>query len=337
MFRKNKLNVLVLGSQGMLGHDLYETLLADSRRADSKFGIVTGLDKDDFKKMGIDLTRPHALCMFFADSIKYDWVVNCVAMTDTRRAESCAEGRAESYRLNALVPKFIAESCAFNKTSMIHISTDYVFSGNANNFTNIDFTQDDSPFPVNIYGTHKLLGEEFIKEEFAKVDRKDFAILRTSWLYGDYRKKSFVHRFVANAVKCAMAGEEISVTKNEWSVPTNVDDLILAIRETMTTKRYGTFNAVCRYDSYVSRADFAEEILTHYVGMNEYCDMPNPLNEANVVPKENTNLLQTGNSTLQPQFICMRHWKDALHYFMSQYGNQILADAVEQAKQKSNS
>lgn len=337
MFRKKKLNILVLGSQGMLGHDLYETLLVDSRRAGSKFGIITGLDKDDFKKMNIDLTQPHALCLFFADSIKYDWVVNCVAMTDTKRAESCAEGRAESYRLNALVPKFIAESCAFSKTSMIHISTDYVFSENAKNFTHGEFIPDDPPFPANIYGTHKLLGEEFIKEEFAKMGRKDFAILRTSWLYGDFGKKSFVHRFVANAVKHAMTGEEISVTKNEWSVPTNVDDLILAIRETMTTRRYGTFNAICKYDNYVSRADFAEEILAYYVGMNEYCDMLNPLNEAKAVPKENSNLLQPGNSTLQPQFICMRHWKDALHYFMLKYGAQILADAIDLAKSKNNS
>ena len=109
------------------------------------------------------------------------------------------------------------------KTKLIHISTDYVFSELSNNADAINglFYIHSTVFPKNVYGMHKLLGEQFIKEVFANKE-KQYAILRTSWLYGAHNNKSFIHKFINNLVKTIKDGKtEIEVTENEVSIPTS--------------------------------------------------------------------------------------------------------------------
>jgi dTDP-4-dehydrorhamnose reductase len=125
-------------------------------------------------------------------------------MTDTKKIETDIAYRNRAYDVNALSLKHIAKTCAFNKIKLIHISTDYVFSQFSTadplpyncTFSSVDaFTEFSHEFPVNIYGMQKLIGEKFIKEGMKK---EQYAILRTSWLYGTHNCKSFVHKFLKN-------------------------------------------------------------------------------------------------------------------------------------------
>lgn len=358
MFLQKKMNILVLGSNGMLGYDVVEMLKKKSQAKNSNIGVVIGLDvKDD-----IDVCKRHDLGNYFMNSIHYDYCINCIAYTDTGKAESTSEGRDLDYKLNALAPKYIAESCAYWKTKLIHISTDYVFSQNSSYKNKVPdgfcpFSPGDAPFPVNTYGKNKLIGEQFIKEEF-RGREKDFAILRTSWLYGAHNNKSFIHKFIRNVVKTIMtsdkeSGVEVAMTENEISVPTSTKFVAECILDTIFRKRYGVLHAVC--DIYaasevntlrdepvgvvcgVSRVEFAKEILKNFNYDQHIIENAN-LSDIKIVPVK--------RDTYQPKFSAMfssfsissgsdltrYSWEDDLHDFIEQHGDQILSWAKDQCK-----
>ena len=123
-----KKNVIILGANGMLGHDVVELLINEQKKAQSCIGIVTPLTSKD-----IDITEPFALSEHVCRNrinppVKYDYVINCAAMTDTKKIETDITYRNKAYDVNALSLKHIANICAINKIKLIHISTDYVFS-----------------------------------------------------------------------------------------------------------------------------------------------------------------------------------------------------------------
>lgn len=125
-------------------------------------------------------------------------------------------------QLNVLAPRNIAKACNEHKIKLIHISTDYVFGGvkcrNADELYDIS----DLTAPAGTYGTHKHLGE---LEIMKYMHKHDYAIMRTSWLYGTHKQKSFIHKFLKNAA----LNHAIKMTSNEYSVPTSVAYVISEI------------------------------------------------------------------------------------------------------------
>jgi len=258
MFWKKKLSVLVLGSDGMLGTELFDALKAETLDPESHIGYVYGMGRPEID--AFRMTERHALGDFIRTHRKFDVCVNCIAMTDTYAAENTEEGERCSYMLNALLPGFLAESCAYWGMRLIHVSTDYVFGGEPGK-RDRPYCVEDTAWPKNVYGRHKLLGEETLKARFAgKTGR--YAILRTSWLYGKANSKSFVHKFVFNAVRAAKSGAtHIEVTENETSVPTSAEFLSKVIVEEFVKRNTsGVFHAVPRGPA-VTRADWAKDIL----------------------------------------------------------------------------
>ena len=267
-----KKNVLVLGSDGMLGHDLYRKLRKLS--VGGAVGIVYGMDGGEMRNLGVPYRR-HALGeLFFPSSVRFDVCVNCMAMTDTKAAEETQEGRELSYKLNALAPKFVAESCAHWKVKLVHVSTDYVFDQDDSADQNMPRDYSD-PNPRSIYGTHKLLGEQFVRNAYADAGMPNgYAVCRTSWLYGMHRSKSFVHKIIAAAVKAAAEGKDhLDVTSNERSVPTSTGFLCNFIIDRFVKEwRMGqVFHAVPHLPlgkgpCGVSRAEWAGAILKVFSG-----------------------------------------------------------------------
>ena len=82
MFECKDNNILVLGSNGMLGYDVFKTLVAMSMSKYFPINVVHGLDVDD----GFDFTQPNTLDAYLKHSIKYDYCINCIAHTDTNAA-----------------------------------------------------------------------------------------------------------------------------------------------------------------------------------------------------------------------------------------------------------
>lgn len=284
-----KKNVIILGANGMLGHDVVELLIDEQKKAQSCIGIVTPLTSKD-----IDITEQFALNKYVCKNqidppIKYNYVINCAAMTDTKKIETDAAYRSRAYDVNTLSLKHIASTCTFNKIKLIHISTDYVFSqfstkdqlpyGGSGTFSVVDaFTELSHEFPVNIYGMQKLIGEKFIKES---MKQSQYTILRTSWLYGAHNCKSFVHKFLKNFISKKKEHDasyndifEFEMTQNEYSIPTRSETLAYMILNTIKYNLHGIFAAcgtATSYSSYaVSRKQWAEEILKLWLNPEEF-------------------------------------------------------------------
>ena len=328
--RRFKKNILVLGSDGMLGHDVYEHFKALSEQAGSEIGEVTGLDVKDGIKVDEDIfSGDSSLGAFFRRSIWYDFCINCVAYTNTAAAEKQDEGYYDSYRLNALAPKYIARACAERDTKLIHVSTDYVFSQHSLHGAavgNSTYGTYDEQFPCNMYGLHKLLGEQFVKDEM----QDNYAILRTSWLYGAHNHKSFIHKFVRNVVKALNEGKtEIEMTSNEVSIPTCTSTVIDCMTKLVCDKWVsGTMHAVpfLLEEEQVSRCDFAQAILLCLQLFTNGCDFT----KVTLVHVER-NLLQP---TWSPMHSCfsmqLPYWRDALTEFMKKNGQEIVDWAIKQ-------
>ena len=320
LFGNKRLSVLVIGTDGMFGHDLYQILLDRSRSRHSRIGIVHGVDDAGIEREHLRTRR--GLSTLLGSSIHYDYVVNCIAYTDTKGAEN--DGKPLSYELNATVPMYFARACLGCGTKFIHISTDYVFSEWSDSArrdafaANTKFTPTDTPAPKNTYGLHKLVGEGLVMDVF-KERPKDVSILRTSWLYGNHGHKSFVHRFLSNiydSKEGRFREGRFDVTCNEFSIPTSTQDLSACVIDTMTRGRHGILHAtnesLCGIT--VSRIDFANEILSeirkHY---GEQIDkvVLNPVSVHGMHPL---------NSTLETSFDlfmdCKITWHDSLEAFI---------------------
>jgi dTDP-4-dehydrorhamnose reductase len=147
----------IAGGYGMLATDLIAAL-----RARGIEPIVT--DRDD-----LDITSPAQVARGFADA---DVVVNCAAYTAVDAAE---EDEAVAFAVNATGPGVIARACSEMGLRMVHISTDYVFAGDART----PYPEDAPLNPKGAYGRTKAAGETQVRDSGA-----DALIVRTAWLYG---------------------------------------------------------------------------------------------------------------------------------------------------------
>ncbi|CAM5746047.1 putative dTDP-4-dehydrorhamnose reductase [Streptomyces afghaniensis 772] [Streptomyces afghaniensis] len=152
---------LITGAGGMLGHDVVEEL---TRRGED----VVGLDR-----AALDITRPAAVDTAVREH-RPDLVVNCAAYTAVNDAES---DEARALGINGDGPRLLARACAAHGARMIHVSTDYVFSGEART---TPYPEDHPTGPRTAYGRTKLAGERAVLEELPGSS----AVVRTAWLYG---------------------------------------------------------------------------------------------------------------------------------------------------------
>jgi dTDP-4-dehydrorhamnose reductase len=150
---------LVTGAGGQLGTDVVEILAA--YRAD-----VVACDH-----AALDVTDPDAVDGVLLGAAP-DVVVNCAAYTDVDGAET-DEGAAR--RLNAVAPGLLAQWCTRHHTRLIHVSTDYVFAGDADT----PYAEDAPTDPRSAYGRTKAAGERAVTGAGG-----DCHVVRTAWVYG---------------------------------------------------------------------------------------------------------------------------------------------------------
>lgn len=185
--------------------------------------------------------------MRFMREQRPDVVINCAAYT---AVDACEQEWDLAYRINAIGPRNLAIASREVGAKLVHISTDYVFEGNANE----PYTEFDAVHPVSAYGKTKLEGERFV-QQFA--DR--YFILRTAWLYGDG------NNFAKTMLRLAETHEQVRVVCDQFGSPTSAVELAKVIHLLETTENYGLFHATC--EGSCSWADFAEEIF-HLAGKN---------------------------------------------------------------------
>jgi len=136
------MKILLLGHKGMLGSDL---LLRLRRKHE-----VIGLDKEE-----IDITSLPA-CEEAVQENEPDIVINAAAYTNV---DGCENAQRECFAVNAEAVMNIAGSCRKKNIRIVHFSTDYVFDGSGSE----PYKEDDSCNPLNVYGTSKLAGENYLR------------------------------------------------------------------------------------------------------------------------------------------------------------------------------
>ena len=196
-------NVLITGANGQLGSELRKL----SETTDTAFRFLF-TDADT-----LDITDARHVKNFVKDhSVEY--IVNCAAYTAVDKAETDVD---TAFGINHVGARNLAESGA----KIIHISTDYVFDGNAD----MPYKEDVPANPQSVYGKSKLQGEEAIRSL-----AQDWVIIRTAWLYSE-----FGNNFVKTMIRLMNERDEISVVADQRGTPTYAADLaemILVILET---------------------------------------------------------------------------------------------------------
>lgn len=192
----NKSRILVTGCNGQSGKELQ-----DLAPLFPQFEFVF-LSKEDMPIQNFELVR------VFFNSVKPAYCINCAAYTAVDKAESEKE---LAFQINGEAVGVLAAICKEHETKFIHISTDYVFNGEAN----YPYTETFPTDPINVYGASKLEGE---KQAFQL--NPDCIIIRTSWLYSSYGKN-----FVRTMIRLMKEKDEINVVNDQIGSPTYAADL----------------------------------------------------------------------------------------------------------------
>ena len=192
------MKILVTGSNGQLG----KSLLA--RRPDDV--SMTGIDRDD-----VDIAVADDVAAFVKRE-KPDLIVNAAAYTAVDQAESEED---DARRVNV----FGARNLAATGVRLIHVSTDFVFDGEARD----PYKPDDATNPLSAYGLSKRDGEIAVRE----LSPENSIVLRTAWLYSE-----FGGNFVDTMLRLMRSRDELRVVNDQVGSPTwarSLADVILAI------------------------------------------------------------------------------------------------------------
>lgn len=202
-------NYLVLGKNGQLGRCLVPSLARDPNcELVAAFGHeeLDLADRDAIMRLSVASRGDRPL-----------WVVNAAAYTAVDLCESETEA---CMAVNAVGPGQLAEWCAMNDASLVHVSTDYVFAGDAST----PYREDDAPEPRTAYGRSKLEGERRVREALPHA-----WVVRTSWVFGP--GKNFVGAIVRQATlrRAGRVEGPLRVVDDQWGCPTSAQDLAEAI------------------------------------------------------------------------------------------------------------
>jgi len=203
--------ILVISPDGMLGR-AWVALLSER-----------GIDHEAVSFPAFDLTRSSSIDEL--DVSRFGWVVNCSGWTDVDGAE---QSEAAATAVNGDGVGALARACASSGTSLLHYSTDYVFSGQALN----PYGVDEPLAPLNAYGRSKAVGEEQIR-----ACGGAHLIVRTSWLYAPWAKN-----FVLTMVRLGSERESIQVVDDQRGRPTSSEHLAATSLALMQNGATGTFH-----------------------------------------------------------------------------------------------
>ena len=198
------MKIVVTGGSGQFGRCL--RLRADRTRSHWLFLERRSLDITDTNDWEAVLAHEQP-----------DWVINAAAYTNVEAAE---DHRDEAFRINADGAGLAARMCAEAGVKFIHLSTDYVFDGRAQE----PYTEDAPVNPLSVYGESKLAGDHAVHAAHPEA-----IIIRLSWLYSPYGKN-----FMRTMLQRFREGLSTKVVNDQVASPTCgltfADDLQLLIR-----------------------------------------------------------------------------------------------------------
>lgn len=282
------IKVLVTGANGQLGH-----CIKDIQKKNSHLSFVYTDHKE------LDICDEQAVNQFFKEQEPIHYCVNCAAYTAVDKAE---EEEEKAYSINALGAKHLGLACKAYNTTLIHVSTDFVFDG----LSSKPYVEKDKPNPISVYGKTKLQGELLI----AKILKEHF-IIRTSWLYSEYG-----NNFMKTMLRLAETRDEISVVSDQIGTPTYAGDLAQLILKIIleNNKSYGLYHysnegAISWYD--FAKAIFEEskiDIKVNAISTSEY---------PTLAKRPIYSVMDKGKII---SFCNIPFWRDSLIYCINKFG-----------------
>lgn len=194
--------IVVTGAAGQLGQSLQHVA--------QKFTDIEWVFCDSAT---LDITDASSTQELFLQK-KPNYCINTAAYTAVDKAESESE---KAYLINATGPENLAKICADFGTTLIHISTDFVFDGTQTT----PYVETDSTAPLGVYGASKLAGELAIQQH-----GNAYYIIRTSWVYSP-----FGNNFMKTMLRLAAERDSLSIVNDQIGTPTNALDLAAVIIE----------------------------------------------------------------------------------------------------------
>jgi dTDP-4-dehydrorhamnose reductase len=226
------MNILIFGKDGQLGKAFKAVF--DAIKLD-ELHCITYVGRTE-----CDLSNADAITALL-DELKPNLIINAAAYTAVDKAETEVD---LAYAINAKAPEVMAIYAKRYGATLLHYSTDYVFDGSKKT----PYIESDVRNPLGIYGKSKAAGEEAIEETFANLSANSsaqYAIFRTSWVYGDGGN------FIRSILRLAKERETLKVIADQYGVPTSADwlarvSLALVLNKDHQLKSYppGIYHAV---------------------------------------------------------------------------------------------
>ena len=182
---------LIVGGNGQLGNAMKAELSANDI---------------DFVSLGhveLDITKGNEIRRVLND-IRPNIILNAAAWT---RVDDAERAEKEAWQVNARGAGLLAQTCSKSNSKLVHLSTDYVFSG----VSNTPWSEGDHPNPTSAYGRTKAEGEMLVQES----SQHNALIVRTAWLYspwGGNFAKTMVRLALHETRKVEVVNDQIGAT-----------------------------------------------------------------------------------------------------------------------------
>lgn len=207
------MNILVFGKDGQLGK-AFKTVFGATKLDELRRITYVG-------RAECDLSNANAIIALL-NELKPNLIINAAAYTAVDKAETEVD---LAYAINTKAPEVMAIYAKQHGATFLHYSTDYVFDGSKK----IPYVECDTRNPLGVYGKSKAAGEEAIEKAFNSNhesatqlnDTKtaglkgQYAILRTSWVYGDGGN------FIRTILRLAKERDTLKVIADQYGVPTS--------------------------------------------------------------------------------------------------------------------
>jgi len=204
--------VLITGAGGQLAGELFNTF------NNKKYMVVLASRTD------LDISERDKVHEFVSE-FKPNIIINCAAYTNVDKAESDID---LAFEVNCIGVRNLAEVARATNAKLVHISTDFVFDGNASS----PYTTNDLTNPINVYGKSKLAGEKVIQATLSK-----YLILGTAWLY-----RINGNNFVNTMLKLMNDKNEIRVVSDQIGSPTCARSLAKVIWSALDKDLLGLYH-----------------------------------------------------------------------------------------------
>lgn len=248
-------SILITGAHGQLGQSF---AWVQARPISSTKFVLLGHAE-------LDISRVESITQAL-DRHRPDVLINAAAYTAVDKAESEPD---KAHLVNAIAPGLLAQACAERGIGMVHVSTDYVFDGLAQQ----PYAEDAPTKPVSIYGQSKLAGEQAVLSALPSA-----IVLRTSWVFSQ-----FGNNFLKTMLRLGRERPELSIVADQIGGPSyapHIAQVLLALADRLIESTHskqtdapaGIYHFAGQPD--VSWYDFAQEIFAQAIKLELLSQAP---------------------------------------------------------------